>query len=129
MKKQILFFFCCYLFSSCEVYKRYYVYNSKEIIPLRIKVNSKFDLPKKSLFIVKDNIEDSILVDIDSLKCEYSFSLLTYYTVQLFPTTFGKPAIEYIIINEMDTLYINTPKSSGKYKFKKMCNQKFLLNI
>jgi hypothetical protein len=134
-------------FTSCEVYHRYFVIASNRYGPAKItvKVSASYHLPKGCISASysamacnadtdteqDNNFSKQIAVITDSSSLQYSFSLPPCFTVQLQPTTFGPPEIEYLIIDDRDTISIPGSKSIYKsdYGFKKDGSQKFLLII
>jgi hypothetical protein len=134
-------------FTSCEVYHRYFVMASNRYgaAKITVKVSAAYHLPKgyisashSAMGCTADtntqqdnNFSKQIAVSTDSSSLQYSFILPPCFTVQIQPTTFGPPEIEYLIIDGRDTVSIPGSKSMYKsdYVFKKDGNQKFLLII
>jgi hypothetical protein len=134
-------------FTSCEVYHRYFVMASNRYGPAKItvKVSAAYHLPKGYISASysamgcnadtdtkKDNnFSKQIAISTDSSSLQYSFTLPPCYTIWLQPSSFGAPVIEYLIIDDRDTVTIPGSKLIYKsdYFFKKDGNQKFLLII
>jgi hypothetical protein len=110
---------------------------------ITVKVNSYFDLPKKSISInrtkiydyspssLAENFSQSIPVTVDSASGTYQFILPVASTVFLYPTKIGPPAIEYVVLNDKDTIALpgSKKKTKSDYKFKRAGSQKFILTI
>jgi hypothetical protein len=133
--------------TSCEVYHRYYVMASNRYghAKITVKVSAAYHLPKGYISAnysamgcnadtdteQDNNFSKQIAVSTDSTHLQYSFTLTPCYTVWLQPSSFGRPVIEYLIVDGRDTVSIPGSKSIYKsdYFFKKEGNQKFLLII
>jgi hypothetical protein len=135
------------LFTSCEVYERYFVMASNRYgeAGITVKVNAVYDLPKGFITAGKSKIGCNADIDLqdgnftekipilkDTIKLQYSFTLPPCYTVLLQPTNIGPSDIEYVIINGQDTVatnWVNHVKFNSVYSFKKHSKQRFLLTI
>lgn len=132
--------------SSCEVYEKYFVMASNRYgeAKITVKVKSNHYLPTKNILASKsdigcnantntlkdNNFNTPVLITADTNKAQYSFILEPCLTVWLHPTRIGLPAIEYLIINDKDTIPIGDKSIINKnYRFKKQMQQKFLLTI
>lgn len=143
--KFIILMLTIFLFTSCEVYQRYFIMASNKYgaAKITVKVQSVYDLPKKYIPASKstmgcnintnteNNFTEKIEVVLDSSKLQYTFSLPICSTVWLQPSKIGIPALEYIIIDGRDTVAItNTSlKTSSSFSFKSLPSQKYLLTI
>jgi hypothetical protein len=122
MKYFLLLFTICY-FTSCEVYNI-----PKGSIPIS---NSKMGCNANTNTQQKNNFTTQLAINIDSTRLQYSFTLPPCYTAWLQPSALGKPVIQYLIIDDKDTVSIpnSTVTFKSGYSFKKYGNQKFLLII
>jgi hypothetical protein len=133
-------------FTSCEVYKRYFVMASNRYgnVNITVKVAATYNLPKeyitasKSIMGCNANIDladksfiEKIPITKDTTKLQYYFNLPVCYTAWLQPSNIGIPNIEYIIIDGRDTVYTNSAnvKHNSTYSFKKHSQQRFLLTV
>ncbi len=135
------------VFSSCEVYERYYISTTATsgVTDIIVKVKSAYRLPKKDLLGYqntgtckicyegneKSNCKNILLTfATDTVKSLYKLSLPHCSTLQLYPTTFGEPDIEYVIINKTDTVFIRKGLNKDtRLHFKKKGNQQFVLSL
>jgi hypothetical protein len=141
--KFIFLLLTIFLFTSCEVYHRYFIManNRYGAAKITVKVHSVYDLPKhyipagKSVMGCNTNTENNfttkIEVVLDSNKLQYSFILPDCNTVWLQPSKIGIPALEYIIIDGRDTVAIPNAslKTNSSFSFKSLPSQKYLLTI
>jgi hypothetical protein len=135
------------LFTSCEVYERYFVMASNRYgeANITVKVTSIYSLPKEFITASKSTMGCNANIDLndrtftekisitkDTAKLQYYFNLPVCYTVWLHPSNIGIPNIEYIIVDGRDTVYTNRNnniKQNGTYSFKKHSQQRFLLTV
>jgi hypothetical protein len=143
--KPIFLLFIIFLFSSCEVYHRYFIMASNRYgaVKITVKVHSVYDLPKQYIPASKNlmgcntntNTENNFVTKIDivldSSKMQYSFILPVCNTVWLQPSKIGIPALEYIIVDGRDTVAISSSviKTISSFAFKSLPSQKYLLTI
>jgi hypothetical protein len=122
---------CC--FTSCEVYHRYFIMASNRYGTVKVKALynlSKGVIPNTNME-QKNNFDTQLAISINSTRLQYSFNLPPCKTAWLQPSAFGKPVIEYIIIDDRDRIEVpdNSSNNKGIYSFKKYSRQKFLLLI
>jgi hypothetical protein len=145
--KFIFLLFTIILYTSCEVYHRYFIMASNRYgaAKITVKVNSIYNLPKQFIPASKSevgcsantnagkesNFNTKIKMTLDTSKLQYTFILPPCYTVSLLPSKIGIPALEYIIIDDRDTVVISDAgiKTNSIYTFKSLESQKYLLTI
>lgn len=133
------------LLLGCESMSRYFIHTEtySDTIKVTVKVDYISNLPVAGIPVntgqYKHDISNyetefftkRLSVFSDSIEMAYSFIQAPGTTVWLQPTKIGPPAIQYIIINNKDT--VTVPGSSFKlqsnFKFRKLINQKFVLQI
>jgi hypothetical protein len=110
---------------------------------ITVKVESPYHLPKQYISInrtkiydysqssVDENFSQQIPITVDSASGTYQFILPVASTVFLYPSKIGPPAIEYIVLNDKDTVAVpgSARKTKSDYEFKKAGSQKFILTI
>jgi hypothetical protein len=108
-----------------------------------VKVNGYYNLPKNNISInrtkiydyspssLDENFSQIIPTTVDSASGTYQFVLPIASTVFLYPTKIGPPAIEYIVLNDKDTIAVpgSNRKTKSDYQFKKAGSQRFILTI
>jgi hypothetical protein len=95
---------------------------------IRANTSNYTDISNNSII---NNFKAEMPVTVDSNKLLYFFNIQPRTTVFLQPNVIGIPAIQYVIINDTDTIpvlgYKKIANSLGAFKNKG--NQKFLLEI
>jgi hypothetical protein len=145
--KFIFFLFTIITCSSCEVYQRYFMMSSNRYgaAKITVKVKSMYDLPKQFIPAYKssvgcnantntdkeNNFHTKIKITLEPNKLQYTFILQPCYTVWLQPSKIGIPVLEYIIIDDRDTVAISDAsiKTNSLFAFKSLLPQKYLLTI
>jgi hypothetical protein len=136
------------LFTSCEVYERYFIMATNRYgeTKITVKVSNAHYLPKGYITAsisemgcnpdINTNKESNFGAKIpilrDTVKLQYSFTLPPCYTAWLQPTNVGIPHINYVVIDGRDTIPVPGHKkivnASGR-AFRNRGSQKFLLEI
>jgi hypothetical protein len=136
------------LFTSCEVYERYFIMATNRYgeTKITVKVSNAHYLPKEYITAsisemgcnpdINTNKESNFGAKIpilrDTVNLQYSFTLPPCYTAWLQPTNVGIPHINYVVIDGRDTVATgggNYLKYNSPYHFKKHSQQRFLLTI
>jgi hypothetical protein len=95
---------------------------------IRANTSKYNDISNNSII---NNFKTKIPVTVDSNKLLYFFNIQPGTTIFLEPNVIGIPAIQYVILNDTDTVpvpgYKKIAKASGA--FKNRGGQKFLLEI
>lgn len=138
----VVFIFCL---SSCEMAHRYFISTGSQSreTKIAVKVDAINHMPSKYIRANSANYNDisnnsiinnfkrQIPVTVDSSKLLYFFNIKPRTTVFLEPNVIGIPAIQYVIIDDRDTIPAPGYKkiAGASDAFKNKGSQKFLLEI